>query len=259
MLGGVLFTRTHLHVEHQTEVTDHEGVVGVRGAARLVGVVAHLRALLVPEDRLDRGVHVEDPRSAESREPGVAQGLPLPPSTGLLIHMGEGPSNAVLAADLGHAKALRVDGVGTQGRDVGIAELAGEDREGDGAEQVGDRRGVGAAEAQRAAADPFGEEPRGGEELAEEDQLAQGRHGRLRIPLDVKAASVGVDHDRRRGERGSAMTCQSSFTPRVRPQNSRRSLHPPHQDNIFRAPASLPTAVSRLNRDVFQSLKPHAF
>ena len=62
VLGRVLLAGPHLDIEDQAEVADHEGVVGMRRSSRLVGGVANLGTLRVPVDRLDRGIHVEDPR-----------------------------------------------------------------------------------------------------------------------------------------------------------------------------------------------------
>ena len=227
MLGRMLLAGPHLDIENQAEVADHEGVVGMRRAPRLMGVVANLSALLVPVDRLDRGVHVEDPRPLKCWQPGVAQGFPLPMGTGLGIRICERSADTVLAADLGHAEALGVDGVGPQGSDMGVAELAGEDREGDGAQQVGDGGSVGASELQRAGTDPLGEKPRRGEELAEEDQLAQSRYRSVGIPLDMETSSLGVDHYRRRGGLRPHRATRFGFTPRVSPSNRRKTTHPP--------------------------------
>ena len=86
------------------------------------------------------------------------------------------PADNVLAADIGHVEALWVDGGGPQGGDMGVAVLVGEDRKGDGAQEVGDGGSVGDSELQRPGTNPIGEKPRRGEELAEEDQLAQSRY-----------------------------------------------------------------------------------
>ncbi len=57
--------------------------------------------------------------------------------------------------------------------------------------------GIGTLISQRTLPDPGGKQLRSFEKLDKEGQLAQGRHGRLRIPFDVNPASVRVYGNRR--------------------------------------------------------------
>ena len=62
VLGGRLVTGLHLYLQHQAQVGDEVGVVGVGGAARLVGVIALQGPFLMAVKRLDRYVGIENPR-----------------------------------------------------------------------------------------------------------------------------------------------------------------------------------------------------
>ena len=84
MLRGMLVARLDFHLQHQPQLGDRIGVVSVRRPARLVRIVADHGPLLPTVERLDRGIHVEDPRLAQaaagrcSRD-GAAAIPPRPP------------------------------------------------------------------------------------------------------------------------------------------------------------------------------------
>ena len=65
VLGRGLVAVQHLHVQDQTQTGDEIDMVGVRGAPRLVRVVAFDRTLLMPVERLDRHVGIENPGHAQ--------------------------------------------------------------------------------------------------------------------------------------------------------------------------------------------------
>jgi len=105
-------------------------------------------------------------------------------AAGLRVHVGESAALAVLAvlavlaahaAHAAHAQALGIDRVGAQRGDVGVTVLPGQNDQRDRAQQVGQERRVVAGERQRTSLDPVAEESGGGQELAEENELAQRR------------------------------------------------------------------------------------
>ena len=59
--GGGLIAGVDLDVQAQAQGSDPVGVVGMAWAARLLGVIAERRALLVAVDGLDGDIDVEDP------------------------------------------------------------------------------------------------------------------------------------------------------------------------------------------------------
>ena len=63
----VCVARLHRHVQHQMRPRHHGAVTGVARPTRRLRAVAHHRSLLVPVERLDRRVHVEDPGLAQQR------------------------------------------------------------------------------------------------------------------------------------------------------------------------------------------------
>lgn len=197
MRGRVLFARAHFHIKHQPQPAHEEGVIGVAGPARLAGIVAELGAFLVAVDGLDRHVEIQHPRQPQRGEPRLAQRAGLPGGAGVRVRVGESAPHTVLAAHPRHAQALGIDRVGAQGGDVGVTVLPGENGQRDRAQEIGNERCVGAGELERTSLDPVAKEAGGGQELAEEYQLAQRRNGGMRIPLDVETSSVGVDGQRR--------------------------------------------------------------
>jgi hypothetical protein len=80
ILAGMFFSRPHLHVQAQPQPPDPVGVIGVAGASRFVRIVAHLCALLMAVDGLDRGVDIQYPRLIEQRFPSRPQ-VPLLPAS----------------------------------------------------------------------------------------------------------------------------------------------------------------------------------
>jgi hypothetical protein len=109
------------------------------------------------------------------------------------ISVGEGAAHAVFAADPGHAQPLRIDRVGAQGGDVGIAVLPGQHGQRHRAQESREERRVVAGEGERAGLHQIAPQPGGGQELAEENELAQRRDRGVRTPFDVEAPPVRVD------------------------------------------------------------------
>jgi hypothetical protein len=65
--AGVLVAGRRLHAHHEAHAGESVRVMHVARPARLLGIVADDRALLVPVERLDRRVDVTDPGLAEQR------------------------------------------------------------------------------------------------------------------------------------------------------------------------------------------------
>jgi hypothetical protein len=65
VLGGRSIAVLHLHIQDQAQTGKEIRVVGVRGAARLVRVIAFDRPFLMSIERLDRDVGIENPRLAQ--------------------------------------------------------------------------------------------------------------------------------------------------------------------------------------------------
>ncbi len=219
MTSRMLLARMHLHVEHQPQMADHQGVVGVARSAWFVGVVAKLGPVLMTEERLDRHIQIQHPGVAQGRQPGLGQSLDLPACAGLRIGSGKGPSHAVLAAHLAHPRPDRIDRVGAQTGDVCVAELTGQDRKGDRAQKVGQGGSVRTGETQWTSLNPLTEKARSRQELAEEDQLTQWRERRGRIPLHVDAPAMGV-------HRQPIQIPLFHLTKRVNLQSPLKRVHP---------------------------------
>ena len=91
--------------------------------------------------------------------------------------------------------------VPAQGRDVRIAVMAGKYAQEHGAAHVAHGGGVGAGVNPGTILDPQVETPTGLEKLGEEDQLAQGGDGGVRIPFHPDTPATGVEVEMV-GERG---------------------------------------------------------
>jgi hypothetical protein len=65
--GRRLFAGPDFDIQGQPEVSDEVGVIGVRGAPRFVGIVPDLGSLLMPIERLDGHVHIQDPGFRQQR------------------------------------------------------------------------------------------------------------------------------------------------------------------------------------------------
>jgi hypothetical protein len=81
--------------------------------------------------------------------------------------------------------------------------------------------------------DPVTEEPGGGEKLAEENKLAQRCDRGVRIPLDMKPATVSIDGQRwgEHGAGGGGARIQH-LTLRVSRQRSNLQWHEPFQQPL---------------------------
>ena len=75
---------------------------------------------------------------------------------------------------------------------MGIAPMAGEDAEEDGAHDVGGSAAAIAYVDERTVAEESCPSSARVQELKEEDQLALARHGRFIVPLGIKASARGV-------------------------------------------------------------------
>jgi len=129
---------------------------------------------------------------------------------------------------------------------VGVTVLPGQNGQRDRVQQVGQERRVVAGERQRTSLDPVAEKSGGGQELAEENELAQRRDGGVRIPFDVEATTAGVDGQRwiEHGAGGGSSTGIKHLTLRVSGQRSDLQWHGPFQQPLAKM-ATQPTAFSK--------------
>ena len=112
------------------------------------------------------------------------------------VDLAEVAAHRVLAQHLAHAQQRRVDRIAAQCRDVGVAPMTRQNRQQHGAKQIALARGIRARERQWAVRYPAIEQPALLQILDEERQLAEGRHRRRRVPLDVNPTGISVG-DRR--------------------------------------------------------------
>ena len=192
----VLLARAHFHVEHQPQPAHEERVVSVAGPAGFVRVVADQGPLLVAVDGFDRHIEIQNPRPAQGRLPGLLQRARLPGRAGVRVGVGKRTAHAVLAAHPGHAQPLRIDRVGAQGGDMRVTMLSRQNGQRARPQKIGNERRMVAGEGERTSLNPVAKETGGGEELTEENQLAQRRDGRVRIPFDMETPAVRIDRQR---------------------------------------------------------------
>ena len=128
---------------------------------------------------------------------------------------------------------MRIDGVGAQGGDVGVAVLSRQPGQRHRAQEIGDERRVGAGEGERAGLHEVSPQPGGGQKLTEENELAQRRDRGVRIPFDMETPPVRVDHQRpveHRADGGGAGI--GHLTRRVSIQGSNLQWHGPFQQPL---------------------------
>ena len=196
-------------------------MVGVRGPAGLVGVVALLRPFLVTIQRFDRDIAVENPGDAEERCNGLIQVILEPFDPRRFVHPPQIAAYRILTHHLGHPQQRGIEGVTAQGADVRITLMAGEKGQHGGAQDVAVARGIGAGQREGATGHPGLKAAAHLQEVDKEGQLAQGRHRRLGIPLHMDAAAKGVDGNRAGNGR---QRCGAGFTRRVKGQLVHRHL-----------------------------------
>ncbi len=167
-------------------------------AARLLRVVADLRALLVAVERLDGHVDVEDPRLAQDRLDARAQLAREPLQSGAFVDALHRAAHHVLADDVGHPEQRRIERVAAHRIDVRVAPVPAQDRERRGAHHIGHAAGAIAVVAQRAALQQPPPAPARVQELREKDQLPLARDRRIQIQLRVITPAGRVHRPRRR-------------------------------------------------------------
>ena len=167
-------------------------MVGVRGTARLLRVVAHHSPLLVAVERLDRGVAIQDPRLAQQGPHRVVEMAVQPRRAFVRRDPLQGAPNRILARHLAHAQQRRIDPVAAQRRDVRVAPLACKDRQHRRPQDVPLRRRVRARVMQRAVRHQRVKAAADLQVFGEERQVTQGRRRCIRVPFDVDRAAEGV-------------------------------------------------------------------
>src|SRR5690606_19729756 len=98
-------------------------VVNMAGTTGLLWVVTYLRSLLVPVERLDRNVDVQDPRQPEGGGNAAQDLVADPVETGLFGHASDAQAHGILADSAFHPKQTGVDPVATHSIDMGIAPM----------------------------------------------------------------------------------------------------------------------------------------
>ncbi len=218
----VCVARLHRHVQHQMRPRHHGAVTGVARPTRRLRVVAHHRSLLVPVERLDRRVHVEDPGLAQQRPDNVVQMTPQPGNAPALVDLAQMPPYRVLAHDPLHAQKIRAHPVRAQAGDVGMATVARQDRQHQGPHHIALRRCVRTGQLQRAVRHQRVKQTALLHERHEKRQLAQRRHRRFRIPFHMNPTAETIH-----GERplGASLFNPQGSTHRGRARSLNRSRH----------------------------------
>jgi len=99
--------------------------------------------LLFAVERLDGGVDVEDPGGVEQGGDAVAEMLIQPGHAFGFRDGDQCAAQGIFGDDFVHAQEAGIDAVATDGGDVGVAFVAGEDRQHPGAEDIGKAGGIG--------------------------------------------------------------------------------------------------------------------
>ena len=223
-LRAMTVARRNINVQHKARARHQERMVGVRGTARLLRVVAHNRPLLVAVERLDRRVAVENPRLAQQRPHRVVEMAVQPRCAVLRLDPLQAAPNRILARHLAHAQQRRIDPVAAQRRDVRIAPLPRESRQKHRSQDVPLRRRVRARVVQRAVRHQRVEAAADFQVFGEERQVTQRRRRRIRIPFDVDRAAEGVHLH---GLSGDLPHSAGTITRRVTLSGLSRFAHPP--------------------------------
>ncbi len=124
-----------------------------------------------------------------------------PLNTGWLSECPPGAPHRIFTADFAHAQQGGIHAIRPNRRAVRIPMMSRENRKQDRPEDITWLWGIGTLVSQRTLPDPGSKQIRSFEKFNEEGQLAQGRHGRLRIPFNVNPAPVSV-YGNRRGRTG---------------------------------------------------------
>ena len=136
-MGNVIFVAgQHIDPQDQSPARQHVGVIGVRGTAGFVRIVADLGAFLMAVQGLHRTVHVEHPRLVQQRRSAVVQVVLQPGQPVRFADLGQATAHQILAANLAHAEQGRIHRITAQRGDVGVAAMAGQHRQQDRAQQV---------------------------------------------------------------------------------------------------------------------------
>ena len=185
----MLLARPDVHAERDAGPADEERVVVVARPSGLDRIVAELRALLVPVDRLDRVVDVDDVPVHEQclvhlalvpRKPGVELLLVRPP---------ERPPDRRVRDDLAQSEQFPRGLVVADRLNVDVPCLPEQDREDGRADDVAFRAGVVAPVADREVLAKPVEETCLLEERREVDEPSNGRDALSGRPVDLEAAS----------------------------------------------------------------------
>ena len=213
-----------IDVQHKARTRHQERVVGVRGTARLLRVVAHHRPLLAAVKRLDRGVAIQNPRLAQQGPNRVVEMAVQPRRALVRRDPLQGAPNGILARHLGHAQQRRIDPVAAQSRDVRIAPVSRESRQHHRPQDVPLRRRVRARVVQRAVRHQRIEAAADFQVFGEERQMSQRCGRRIRVPFDVDGAAEGVHLH---GLSGELPRSAGTITRRVSLKGLSRFAHAP--------------------------------
>ena len=193
VLRVVTVAGRNIDIQHKARARHQERVVGVRGTARLLRVVAHHRPLLVAvEWRLDRGVAIQNPWLAQQGPHRVVEMALQRRRAVPRVDPFQAAPNRILARHLDHAQQRRIDPVVAQSRDVRIAPLSRECRQHHRPQDVPLRGRIRARVVQRTVRHQRVEAAADFQAFGEECQVTQRRRRRIRVPFDVDHAAKGV-------------------------------------------------------------------
>ena len=192
----MLLARPDVHAERDAGPADEERVVVVARPSGLDRIVAELRALLVPVDRLDRVVDVDD---VPVHEQGLVHLALVPRKPGvelLLVRPPERPPDRRVRDDLAQSEQFPRGLVVADRLNVDVPCLPEQDREDGRADDVAFRAGVVAPVADREVLAKPVEETRLLEERREVDEPSNGRDALSGRPVNLETASERGHVDR---------------------------------------------------------------
>ena len=196
VLAGVPLSRQHVHAQNQPRRPHRPGLVVLARPSRLLRVVALLRPLLMPVERLDRVVHVRHVGFGQERQYEAVHQRPDPgvPLLGTLGDLLEAVADAVLRDEAPEAQKLRADRVLPQGVDAGVARNAVQHRQKQRPHHVGRTGRIVARVAQGGLAQDRVQEAAVAQILGEVRHAAQPRHARVLVPMRPDRSAPATQH-----------------------------------------------------------------
>jgi len=193
----MLIAGLDLDIQDQAQAGHPVGVERVRRPARLVRVIADHCSFLVAEQRLDRGIHVQNPRNPQQRQGRLVEMAAQPDLRVGLRHLLQGTAHRVFADHPLHPQQARVDAIPAHRRDVSVAPVASQDRQHHRSQHVALHRRIRAGIVQGTGCHPAVEQAALLQKFNEKGQLAQRRYRRCRLPFHMDPSGKGIQNNRR--------------------------------------------------------------